>query len=379
MIIPSQKHLFDIPDSHAYLNTAYMSALMHSVAEAMIDGTELKKHPWKYSSQDFFTYSEQARKLAARIFNSKPDCVAIVASASYGLQIAANAVPLDAGQNVVVMEDQFPSNIYTWQDKARRVDAELRIVSTPQNHDWTQALLKALDKNTRVLAISQTHWASGATLDLPLLRRALDKIGAALVLDLTQSLGAQPFDVQNVRPDFAVAATYKWMMGPYTLGFLYIDPKWYGAEPLEHNWLNREGSEDFTRLTQYRDAFQTGAKKFDMGARSNPGQLMGASAAMTQILEWGVENISRTLGAKTSYIATRLVARGLSVLPEHLRAPHYLGVIFNDGVPPELTKNLAAQNIFVSVRGRAMRVTPHLYSSDTDIERFISAIMSAEL
>jgi len=116
-----------------------------------------------------------------------------------------------------------------------------------------------------------------------------------------------------------------------------------------------------------------------MGARSNPGQLMGASAAMTQILEWGVENISRTLGAKTSYIATRLVARGLSVLPEHLRAPHYLGVIFNDGVPPELTKNLAAQNIFVSVRGRAMRVTPHLYSSDTDIERFISAIMSAEL
>jgi len=379
MIIPSQKHLFDIPDTHAYLNTAYMSPLMHSVSEAMVEGTLLKRHPWSYRSVDFFTYAEKVRGLAAQIYGTNPDEIAIVPSASYGLQVAANALPLKAGQNIIVMQDQFPSNIYTWRDKARKVGGHIHTLPVPEDHDWTRDILAAIDKDTAIAALSQTHWASGATLDLVKIRKALDAVGTALVLDLTQSLGVQPFDVKTIRPDFAVAATYKWLMGPYGLGFLYIDPRWHDASPLEHNWINREGSEDFTKLTDYQDGFQSGAKKFDMGGRSNPGQLMGVSAALTQLLDWGVDDISETLGAKTSYIAKTLSALGLNVLPRALRAPHYLGLMFQDGVPPGLSEALAQQNIFVSVRGRAVRVTPHLYSSDADIERFITAISNFEL
>jgi len=378
-MIPSQKHLFDIPESHAYLNTAYMSPLMHKVAQAMIDGTLLKKQPWTYQPSDFFSYPETMRGLAGEILETSADNIAIIPSTSYGVQIAANALPLHAGQNIIVLEGQFPSNIYPWQDKARKVGAQVNILPTPSDYNWTRDILAALNPQTAIVAVPQTHWASGATLDLAKIRNELDKIGAALVLDLTQSLGVQKLDLATARPDFAVAATYKWLMGPYSLGVIYIDPKWQTAEPLEHNWLNRTGSEDFTGLTNYRDGFQKGARKFDMGQRSNPGQLMGASAAMRQLLEWGIENISATLGQKNSYIAQRLGAHGLSVLPKDLRAPHYLGLIFEDGVPDGLAAALSAQNIFVSVRGRAVRVTPHLYSSETDIERFISAITAFEL
>ena len=376
MIIQSQKHLFDIPEQVAYLNNAYMSPLMHTVVAAMETGISCKVQPWHYTSDEFFTYAEEARDLAGQIYGGPADNIAIVPSASYGLQTAANILPLSQGQKILVFEDQFPSNIYPWQDRASKVGAEVVILPTPQDDDWTRDLLSAIDKDTAIVAIAQTHWASGATINLKLIRQALDKIGGALVLDLTQSLGAQPFNALEIRPDFAVAAAYKWMMGPYTLGFLYVDPKWHDAEPLEHNWMNRAGSEDFTGLTNYQEAFQSGARRFDMGEKSNPAQLMGASAAMCQILDWGVENIAQTLRVKTDYIVDELSENQITPLSHELRAPHYLGLRFSGGVPTGLAASLASDNIFISVRGPAMRVTPHLYSTQKDISRLIMALKS---
>jgi len=373
-MIDSQKHLFDMPDDVAYFNTAYMSPLMHGIAKAMEAGMQAKWHPWTYTPADFFTHARRARGLAAQIYGTQAETIAIVPSASYGLQIAANALPLSEGQEVLVLEDQFPSNIYPWQDKARRVGASVRILPTPEDQDWTPIVLAAITDKTAIAALPQTHWASGATLDLTAIRAKLDQVGGALALDLTQSLGAQPFSVSDIRPDFAVAATYKWMMGPYSLAFLYIDPKWHDAEPLEYNWMNREGSEDFSGLTRYRDGYQTGAEKFDMGEKSNPSQLMGASAAMEQILAWGVDDISKTLSAKTQFLTNGLAKTGITALSEPIRAPHYLGLRFAGGLPDGLAGHLAAQNIFISIRGPAMRVTPYLYSSEADMVRLIDAL-----
>ena len=375
MIIDSQKHLFDMPRGVAYFNNAYMSPLMHSVVAAMHEGIQAKARPWTISSDDFFLYAEEARGLAAQVFGGDAENIAIVPSASYGIQTAANALPLKSGQTVLVLEDQFPSNIYPWQDKAARVGAQVKILPTPKDDDWTSVVIAAIDDNTTIAALPQTHWASGATLDLARIRTALDKASAALVLDLTQSLGVQPFNMSAIRPDFAVAATYKWMMGPYSMGFLHVDPKWHGAPPLEHNWINRKGAEDFTRLTDYQPDFAKGARRFDMGEKSNSSQLGGASAAMRQILEWGVDNIAETLHGITAKIAKDLEPLGLSA-SQH-RAPHYLGLKREGGIPAGLSADLAAQNIFVSVRGPAMRVTPHLYCDAGDQRRLVQALTKA--
>lgn len=372
MIIPNQRHLFSIPESHTYLNTAYMSPLMTSVVSAMQNGLAEKVSPWDYKAEQFFSDVTHARELAARVFGTQASNIAIVPSASYGIQTAANAIPLSKGQNILVLEDQFPSHIYPWQRRAAEVGARVNILPTPEDDDWTRALLAAMDKETAIIAVPQTHWSTGATLDLSAIRAALDNVGGALVLDLTQSLGAQPFNADEIKPDFAVAATYKWLLGPYSCGFLYVDPKWHGARPLEENWINRAGSEDFGGLTRYQGEYQPGAIRFDMGEKSNPAQMRGAAAALTQILEWGVDSIAQTLFEKTQLIEMQLASQGLHAAK--IRAPHYLGLRRDTSLPVNLLQHLAEQHIYVSVRGPALRVTPHLYTGEGDIERLVSAL-----
>jgi selenocysteine lyase/cysteine desulfurase len=379
MPIPNQRHLFSIPESHAYLNTAYMSPLMHSVVSAMESGLQEKVSPWNYKAEQFFTDVDIARGLAAQVFGTAPQNIAIVPSASYGIQTAANNLPLRAGQNILVLENQFPSHIYPWQAKAAEVGAHVRILPIPKDDDWTQVVLSAMDAKTAVVAVPHTHWSTGATLDLLAIREALDAVGGALVLDLTQSLGAQVFDASVVRPDFAVAATYKWLLGPYSCGFLYVDPKWHGGRPLEENWINRAGSEDFGGLTRYQSDYQAGAVRFDMGEKSNPAQMRGASAALRQILDWGVESIAETLLLKTKQLESELEPLGLRAAK--IRAPHYLGLrvdgVKQTSLPEGLLQTLADQHIYVSARGPALRVTPHLYTSDKDIDRLIEALKRA--
>jgi len=351
-----------------------MSPLMHSVVEAMQYGATLKQRPWTYSSDQFFSFCEDARALAGQVFGGPAENIAIIPSVSYGVQIAANNLPLETGKCVLALEDQFPSHIYPWQEKCRNANTEFRLLETPENQDWTSLLLENIGSDTGIVAIPQTHWASGATIDLVKIREALDNVGGYLVLDLTQSLGAQPFDAGIVRPDFAICATYKWLMGPYTMGFAYVDPRWHDGQPLESNWINREGSEDFKGLTNYRDALQPGARRYDMGEKSNPGQLGGASAALSQILDWGVDNIAKTLAQKTDRIETALSKYGFSGPRRDLRADHYLG-LYNPKIDlNDLLGFLAAEEIFVSARGPNLRITPHLYCNEHDEARLIDGI-----
>src|SRR5207302_9711371 len=121
------------------------------------------------------------------------------------------------------------------------------------------------------------------------------EVGAALVVDVTQSLGASPLNVTDVQPDFLVSAAYKWLLGPYSLGFLYVAPQHRQGTPIEFPWINREGSEDFAQLVNYRSTFQPGARRFDVGVKSNFILLPMAIVALQQILQCGVAMIDMTL------------------------------------------------------------------------------------
>ncbi len=372
--IGNQRHLFDMPDDIAYLNCAYMGPLMTSAVQAAEKGVQYKVQPWTYGGSSFFTYTEQLRELAAKLINTNSDNMALVPSASYGIQVAANNLPLSKGGEILVLRDQFPSHVYPWREKAKACGGNIVTVERPGNGDWTAAVLQAVSSRTEILALPATHWADGGYLDLEIIGKAARGIGAKLVLDLTQSLGALPFNVKTVQPDFMVAAGYKWLLGPYTLGYLYVAPQWQDGAPLEHNWMNRKGSEDFARLVDYQDQFQTGARRFDMGEKSNPAQVMAAFAALSQIMDWGVDNISATLGARNSRVADHARQLGFLVVDDKFRSPHYISLAYKDGVPGGLAEKLAADNVFVSVRGNSVRVTPHLYNTDTDIERLFDAL-----
>ncbi len=374
-LIPCQRHLFDIPDDITWLNCAYMSPLMNQVREAGTAANLSKAHPWTVSPEDFFTKSENTRSLAGQVIGASAENMAIVPAASYALATAARNLPLSRGQNIITLKDQFPSNIYVWQDLAQERGAEFKLLTKRQDGDWTATILGSIDAQTGLVAIPQCHWTDGALIDLVAVGRRAREVGASLVLDLTQSAGALPVSMAEVQPDFAVYAGYKWAMGPYTLGFMYMADKWRDeGKPLEQNWLARQDSQNFAELVNYKDGYQPGARRFDMGERSNFHLMPMAEAALTQLLEWGIDNIHETLKARNEAIIARAAPLGLKAAPDHLRAGHYLGLRFPGDVPDGLIERLAERKTYVSLRGTSLRVTPHLYNTDEDIDRLFEAL-----
>ena len=298
-MIPCQRHLFDIPPDVAYLNCAYISPLMHAVREVGEASTRRKCRPWEIVSDDFFTDAEEGRRLFADLVGASTEDIALVPAASYGVSTAARNVPLSPGREVLLLEEQFPSNVYPWRERARECAAEVRTLPRPEDDDWTRCILEALDERVAVAALPHAHWTDGALIDLERVGARCREVGAMLVVDGTQSVGALPFDVTAIQPDFLVVATYKWLLGPYSAGYLYVAPERHDGMPIEHNWADRARSEDFTGLVDYRDAFAPGARRYDVGERGNFHLLPMANAALRQVHEWGVESIQETIRART--------------------------------------------------------------------------------
>ncbi|HZH77012.1 MAG TPA: aminotransferase class V-fold PLP-dependent enzyme [Archangium sp.] len=374
MILPSQRHLFELPEDLTWLNCAYMSPQMHAVSEAGKASVVRKARPWELKPEDFFTESEALRAQFGDLVGGDAEGVALVPSASYGLAAAAMNVRVRVGQRLLVLAEEFPSNVYPWRELADRAGAHVVTVGRPEDGDWTSALLAELDERTAVVAVPHCHWTDGSLVDLVKVGERVREVGAALAVDVTQSLGALPLDVAVVRPDFLVAAGYKWLMGPYSQSYLYVAPRWREGRPLEHNWLMRGGSEDFSRLVDYRDDFQPGARRFDVGERSNFVLVPMAMAALRQLLSWGADDIQQTLGALTERVAKGARALRLEVPPESQRAGHLVGLKRRGGYAPDLAARLAARKVYVSVRGDSLRVSPHLYNSEADVDRLLEEL-----
>jgi selenocysteine lyase/cysteine desulfurase len=373
-MIPCQKHLFNIPRDITYLNCAYLSPQLRSVSEAGHFGVAAKEQPWQIIAQDFFINTEQTRRLFAEMIDAQPDDIAIIPAVSYGIAVAASNIKLSAGDAILILEDQFPSNVYPWREVAKETGAIVKTISRPEDEDWTRALLDSIDENTAVVAVPNCHWTNGGLIDLVKVGERCRKIGAALVVDATQSIGALPFSVAEVQPDFLIAASYKWLFGPYSLGFLYVHSRHQDGKPLEHGWIARKNSEDFAGLVNYQDEFQPGARRFDVGERSNFALMPMVLAALKQILDWQVNEIAVTLSAMTNRIAERAVELGLKVAPTHLRGPHLMGLRFPEGVPADLVEALSQNNIYVSVRGDSIRISPHVYNTGNDIDRLFETL-----
>jgi selenocysteine lyase/cysteine desulfurase len=370
--IPCQRHLFDIPAGVAYLDCAKMSPLLNAAVEAGRRGLERKAHPWNVRSEHFFDESDQVRALFARLIGAGADDVAIVPSVSYAMATVMANVPVAAGQEIVTLADDFPSGILACRALAKRCEARIVTVARPDESDWTSAVLEAIGGRTALVSMPHTHWTHGTMFDVEAVARRCRSVGATLVLDTTQSTGALPLDLAAVDPDYLIATAYKWLLGPYSLGFLYVAPRHQQGRPLEEAWIVRENANDFRGLSTYAEAFAPGARRFDMGERANFALLPVAGAAIEQLLDWGVESISLTLGAMTEDIEGRL--RELGAQAPQGRAPHFLSVRFAEGLPDGIEERLAAANVHVSLRGQRMRITPHLYNEEADFDALIERL-----
>lgn len=376
-MLDSQRALFDIPDDVTYLNCAAMSPQLRTVTAAGERAVRARTAPWNLTAADWFTGADVLRSLVARIMNADDDGIGLVPSVSYGMAIAAANIPLEAGQTVVVLAREFPSPYYAWHAAAQRSGATVRPVSRADGESWTEALLRAIDDTTAVVAVPNCHWTDGSLVDLSAVGDRARAVGAALVVDASQSLGAYPIDVTELRPDFLVAVGYKWLLGPYGLGFLYAAPHRRAGAPIEQSWLARAGSEDFSKLVDYTDELRTGARRYDVGEYSPFVLGPMAEAAQRQVLEWGVPAIQESLAALTGRIAEGAASFGAVTLGPTQRVGHIVGIRLRDGLPDGIGSTLAAANIHVSIRGDSIRVAPHLYNDARDVGRLLDVLRRA--
>ena len=186
---------------------------------------------------------------------------------------------------------------------------------------WTDAILDALDERVTVVSVPNVHWTDGALIDLEVVSARTKTVGARLVIDGSQSIGAMPLDVTTLRPDFVMSVGYKWLLGPLGVSYLYVAEEHREGQPVEENWIAREGSEDFARLVDYRDEYQPGARRFDMGQRTSFELVPMAIAALEQLHEWQVPRVAERLAQLTNQIAAYATARGLHPLPDEQRGP----------------------------------------------------------
>ena len=369
--------LFEIPQGVTFLNCANMAPQLRSVTASGLEAVRRKAAPWTLSSADWFTGAEELRTLAGKILGTNPNNVALVPAASYGIAVAAKNVHVTHGQSIVIVEQEFPSNVYAWLELAKRQEGRLVTVQRSPESGWTDALLQAIDDQTAVVSVPQCHWTDGSSIDLIRVGKRVREVGAAFVIDASQSLGASPLDLGRVQPDFLVSVGYKWLLGPYGLGYLYVAPKWHeDGSPLEQSWLARMGSEDFARLIDYRDEYRQGARRFDMGEFPQFVLTPMATVALQQILAWGVEAIEHSLSKLTDDIARRATHSGYEVLPYEQRCRHMIGIRLSQGVPAMLPAALAAARVFVSIRGDSIRIAPHLYNGASDVERLFEVLAS---
>lgn len=313
----------------------------------------------------------------ARLVGGDAEGVAVVPATSYGFAVAARNLPLRPGERVLVLADEYPSGIYTWRDAARRAGAELLTMDREAGQSWAEAVLAGLDERVAIVSVPNVHWTDGSLVDLAAVAARARELGARLVIDGSQSVGAMPIDVSELRPDFLITVGYKWLLGPMSLGFLYVSEEHRRGEPLEQNWIARAGSEDFGALVDYRDEFQPGARRFDVGQRTKFELTPMAIAALEQILEWSVERISVSLAGMTAEISGRSAELGFESPPDRRRAPHMLGIRLPRDAQARLVEMLAEARCYAAPRGSSLRISPHLHNTDEDIDRLLEVLAAA--
>jgi selenocysteine lyase/cysteine desulfurase len=375
----SYQSYFDIPGGITFLNGANMSPQMRLVTDRGIDAVNQKRHPWELQAADWFTGAEQLRSSAAKVYGTSTENIALVPSVSYALAIAAKNIHIEAGKSILLLDKEFPSNYYVWQELAKEKNVRIRTVGREPGQNWTEAILSAMDDNTGLVTLGQCHWMDGSLIRLEEISQKTHALGIPLILDLSQSLGARPIDIDSIAPDFAVAVGYKWLLGPYGLGYMYVSPDWHEkGTPLEYSWLTRKDSEDFTRLVDYTEFFRPGARKFDMGEFPQFNLVPMAHAALSQILDWGIDSIHDHIAGLTRTIPE--LARNIPYVSCEAidYAGHMMGVAVNDdSVLPAIKKALGEQQIFVSFRSNMIRIAPHVYNDQQDINRLFECLAAA--
>jgi selenocysteine lyase/cysteine desulfurase len=382
-MLPCQRDLFDIPRDVCFLNAASWSPLPLAVQDAGRAAVGRKGQPWKLPADFQSQQYERARRAAANLIGADAADVALIPSVGYGVSTAGKVLAIAAGSRVLVLQDDHSSPVLEWVSRARDGAFSVETVQQPQDGDWTAAVLAGIDRTgappLALVSISSVHWSDGGALDMPRIAAAAKRQGAALLIDATHDAGVRRIDVKTLDPDFLIFPTYKWVLGPYGRAFMYVAKRHQNGVPLEQSAPARKSvsAEDtiYFRNLEYQD----GARRYDMGERDHFISMEMAAIGMEMMAGWGNEPIVARLAMLTDRLVDCLANTGVQVLDRKIRAPHVLSLAFPKGMPSDLPKKLAAENVYAAPRLGRLRISPHVYNDEADVERFVEVFKRVAL
>lgn len=383
-MLDCQKELFDLEAGQTYLNCAYMSPQLKSVTQIGQEMVARKGRPYRIKKEDFFTPLSELKQLAAQIIHTNtPERIALCPSVSYAMANVAKNIKWKNGAEVLMVEEQFPSNYYIWEREARLNGAQLRSIPLQNQAEspakaLNKAILEAINEHTVVVTIGNIHWADGTLIDLMAIREKSLEVGAKLVIDGTQSVGALPINVEQLQPDALINACYKWLFGPYQSGIAYFGPAFDDGNPIEENWINRLNSHDFKNLVNYQPAYKPYANRYCVGEHSNFIFVPMMIRAFQQILAWTVPAIQAYCDHIAKNTLEELQEMGCLIEARANRCTHMLGVRFTEKIDQEALGNALKENqVSVSFRGDAMRISPNVYNDEQDFEVLLNCFKTA--
>jgi len=371
-----QKDKFSLQKDVTYFNIASISPSFKSVEKAGLDAVLQKSCPYLITSLDFFEPVIELKKLFAQLVDVDVDNynrIATIPSVSYGLATVANNILLKESDEILVIGEQFPSNVYVWQKLADKYNATVKTISSSESKNdsvqqWNDDILNAINDKTAVVAIGNIHWANGTLFNLKSIREKTKNHNSLFIID-------GPFSVKDLQPDALVCAGYKWLFGPYGCAYAYYGSFFDNGIPIEENWTNRLNSEDFAGLTSYQSMYKPLSNRYSAGESASFIYVKMQIEALKQIIEWTPKAIQSYCKNISSDAVIKLQNLDCIIEDSKHRTHHLFGVKLPDNSNIELLKSeLLKRKIFVSFRGEYIRISCHLYNTKEDFTQLVNCI-----
>jgi selenocysteine lyase/cysteine desulfurase len=370
---------FEIEDA-TYLNLASQAPMPRVTIRAVQAAIEADKYPHHQSDSTFFEVPNRIRASIAKLIGGKPEEIAITTGASNGMAAVAYGLSWNRGDEVITSKGEFPLQYTTWKPMEEREGLKLKIVSPRERFITADDLLAAMTPKTRVVSVSLVRFDDGSLLDAARVAAACHAQGALLVLDISQCCGAMPLDAEHLGADFMICAGYKWLLGPFGTGFFWAKSELIAnMRPGPFYWMAVAGSHNFSALSFDDPKPGLAAKRWDTAESASyfNFNLVAMDISADFVVRMGPETVAAHNRKLIDLMYERLPKDRCipaSPLAADRRGPYGCFAARTQEKTVALYQKLRNENVIVSLREGNIRVAPHLYNTERDIDRLISVI-----
>ena len=361
-----------------YLNAALQGPLPLLAAREAQAALEWKKHPYRLPDSAYFDLPDRIREKVARAIGGRPSEIAVTTGASGGLAAIAAGIDWKPGDEVLVGRGEFPAHFSTWLRYEQAGKLRLRIVEPRGAFISADDYIACIGPHTRLISASLVRFDNGARLDAACVARACEKVGAALVLDLSQCAGAMELNIRDLGASMAVCSGYKWLLGPYGTGFFWIAEEWIERMPLGAIYfMALEGARNLQALPMSNLRTAPGARRWDSAETANFTNLAAFDSSLELILRIGIDAVQRSIDALVGEIIEGLPRTNCvlaSPIERERRGPYVCITARDPKDTSAVYERLCAAEIYVSLRENALRIAPHIYNTAEEISRLMKIL-----